>query len=147
MADMEALLKLASEMTDRIAALEKENAELKAQKAAADEALTKKAAEDEAPKTVVPAEVADATVEALLKNGSLQPSQADESKRILMQDATAAHRVLQRILDAQIQTKTAKAAQNDSFDVSGGKLAGEQPEQKPYEDDCLDRMQSILRMK
>jgi alanyl-tRNA synthetase len=143
----EALEKLASEMTDRIAALEKENAELKAKLATADEALTKKASEDNAPKTVVPAEVADATVEALLKYGALLPEQADESKQVLLKDAAAAHRVLVRILDAQIQTKKASAGTKDDFDVAGGTLANA-PEQKPSaQEDCMDRMMTILKLK
>ena len=84
---MEALEKLATEMTDRIAELEKENGSLKAQLATANEALTKKAAEDNAPKNVVPEEVADATVKALVKAGALLDSQVDESKRVFMTDA------------------------------------------------------------
>lgn len=143
----EALEKLASEMTDRIAALEKENADLKARLAAADEALTKKASEDNAPKPVVAADVADATVEALLKYGALLPEQADESKQVLMKDAAAAHRVLVRILDAQIQTKKASASTKDDFDVAGGTLASA-PEDKPsWQEACVDRMMTILNMK
>ena len=145
---MEDLEKLATEMTDRIAELEKENGALKEQLATANEALTKKAAEDNAPKEVVPADVADATVQALVKAGALLDSQADESKRIFMQDATAAHRVITRILDAQNQAKTASARTGDNFDVSGGRLADAQPvKNRPYEDDCIDRMESILGMK
>lgn len=145
---MEALEKLATEMTDRIAELEKENGSLKAQLATANEALTKKAAEDNAPKNVVPEDIADATVKALVKAGALLDSQVDESKRVFMTDATAPHRVLMRILDAQDQAKTASARANDNFDVNGGRIADTQPvKNKPYEDDCLDRMEAILGMK
>lgn len=144
---LEALEKLASEMTDRIAELEKENGELKAKLNDANEALSKKAAEDNAPKSVVPDEVAGATVDALVKSGALDQSQADESKRVFMQDPTAAHRVLLRFIDAQNQAKTAAVRTNDNFDVNGGRIADGQPSKaRPYEEDCLDRMQAILHM-
>ena len=131
-----ALTKLAEELTARVDELEKENATLKATTAD----MRKQASAEKPP--VVSAEVADSTLSLLVKTGALNEDQIGDSRKILMSDPEAAHRVLQRILDAQLQTKTASEDQSELY---GGRLAGGSGIQSP-EDACLDRMMRILGM-
>ena len=136
----QAFVKLASELTDRVDALEKENAELQKQLAQA-KAMPKVAAEEKRP--IVSREVVDATLSALVKCGGIAPEQVDESRKIMLEDAEAPHRILQSFLDAQSQTKTAA----DSGNISGGTLIGQQGNVKrDAREECMERMISMLKM-
>ena len=134
--DITALTKLASELTDRVDQLEQENAQLKANA----ETLSKRASEDKVA-DVVSERTVDATLSALLKVGCLNQDQLAESKQILLHDAEAPHRILQKILYAQSQVKTASDDQN----IAGGKLA-DYNGKKDSTDDCMDRMLAILNV-
>ena len=140
----DALVKLAEDLTSRVDDLEKENATLKAQ---LEEATSqqKTAAEAAAePVNVVPEQVADATVDILHKVGMLTDDQLDESRKVLLSDASAPHRILQKILDAQLQTKTAAL---DEGNIEGGKLSS-QPATAVVDamDECFNRMARTLNM-
>ena len=134
---VEALTKLTEELTNRVDELEKENAELK--KTASEKPAEPVKTEAS---SVVSASVVEATLDALHKVGMLQDDQMDESRRILSSDAEAPHRILQKILDAQSQTKVASEE-----NISGGTLVGgpDQLKRDPM-DDCFDRMERILKM-
>ena len=134
---IEALTKLANELTDRVDALEKENEALRGTAAE----LAKKAAEEPVPATE-PAKVSDGmvddTLSALLKVGALNADQLKESRQLLTTDPEAPFRLLRGLLDAQLQAKTAS-----DESVSGGFLAGAASKRDASED-CLDRMIKIL---
>lgn len=141
-----ALTKLAEELTNRVDALEKENKALrgKLSKAASllEQQLQRKTAAETTRGAVVSDKVADDTIRALYKAGALEASQLEESRRVLLADAEAPHRILCRLLDGQTQMKTAST---DVDNVSGGRLANN--DIKPdAQGDCLDRMMSTLRM-
>lgn len=133
---VEALAKLTQELTDRVDELEKENAELK--KTAAE-----KPVEPAKPEvaSVVSASTVEETLNALHKVGMLTDDQMDESRKILLSDAEAPHRILQKILDAQSQTKVASEE-----NISGGTLIGSSQEKRDPMEDCFDRMERILNM-
>ena len=132
---VEALTKLAEELTDQVDKLQKENAELKKMASAKPEEPAQKPEASSA----VSAPVAEATLEALRKVGMLTEDQLEDSRKILLTDAEAPHRILQKILDAQSQTKVASEE-----NISGGVLINsEEPKRDPM-DDCFDRMEKIL---
>ena len=137
---IDALTKLAQDLTDRVDELSKENESLKKELDSQKE-LAKKASAPVAPK--VSEQVVDATLDALVKAGALQEDQRGESRKVMLEDMEAPHRILQRFLDAQGQAKVAAAS--DTENVSGGTLANAT---KTEEDNSavLDRMMQILNM-
>ena len=137
---IDALTKLAQDLTDRVDELSKENDSLKKELDSQKE-LAKKASAPVAPK--VSEQVVDATLDALVKAGALQEDQRGESRKVMLEDMEAPHRILQRFLDAQGQAKVAAAS--DTENVSGGTLANAT---KTEEDNSavLDRMMQILNM-
>lgn len=139
---IEAFAKLAQELTDRVDSLEKENAELKKTAAAAAEQV-KQASEQKKDAEVVSRAVVDATLDALVKCGGLNLNEVDKSREIMLRDAEAPHRILQKFLDAERQEKTA----SDTDNVTGGTLMGSTSNKKDTaRDACLDRMASLLGM-
>jgi len=136
-----ALTKLAEDLTSRVDELEKENASLRAELSTNQKKQA--SVQQEAVVTGVPAEVVEATLNSMLKAGALTEDQLEESRKCLMNDATAPHRVLQHFLDAQIQAKTAST---DSDNLAGGKLSGAIEPKQSAQDACLDRMSRILGM-
>lgn len=137
-----ALTKLAEDLTNRVDELEKENATLKAAlETSKQEALAKKASEEPKVAQVSEATV-DKTVAGLVKAGALEPDQAGESRKVFLTDPEAAHRVIQQMLDSQLQQKTASA----DDDLYGGRLVGNSPTQSA-ETACIDRMMLLLGMK
>ena len=134
----DALVKLASELTDRVDELEKENAALRQQAAQVKQAA--------APVTtpVVSEETAAATCDALCKAGALKEEQLKQAKEAYMKDPEAAHRTIQGLLDAMANKKT--AAETKDVDLSGGNLVSGKVASRSHEDSCLDRMQAILGM-
>lgn len=138
------LTKLATELTDRVDVLEKENSALRTQL----ECQTKQASEKAAVAPAVSEAVVDATLDALVKAGSLNEDQRAESRGILLHDMEAPHKLLQHFLDAQIQTKTASV--EDDENVSGGRIVSNSKNRinskEQAEADCLDRMVRILKM-
>lgn len=141
---VESLEKLASDLTDRVDELERENTALKARLDEAEkQAKTASVVAD--PKPVVSAEVVNKTLEALVKCGALSIEQLDESRNVLMNDAEAPHRLLCKIIDAQAQAKT--AASVDHMDnVEGGTVVGDNAPARDRRDDCYERMAAILGM-
>lgn len=136
---IEALTKLANELTDRVDALERENAELRSRNAD----MAKQAAETPAhaePSPKVSDGLVDDALSALLKVGALNADQLKESRQILTTDPEAPFRLLTGLLDAQIQAKTAS---DDT--LAGGTLAGNALKRGAGED-CLDRMIQILKV-
>ena len=134
---IEALTKLANELTDRVDALEKENDALRGTAAQ----LAKQASEAPAPAAEAPKVsdgMVDDTLSALLKVGALNADQLKESRQLLTTDPEAPFRLLRGLLDAQLQAKTAS-----DESVSGGFLAGSASKRDASED-CLDRMIKIL---
>lgn len=134
---IEALTKLANELTDRVDALEKENDALRGTAAQ----LAKQASEAQAPAAEAPKVsdgMVDDTLSALLKVGALNADQLKESRQLLITDPEAPFRLLRGLLDAQLQAKTAS-----DESVSGGFLAGAASKRDASED-CLDRMIKIL---
>lgn len=133
------LAKLASDLTDRVEFLEKENAELR-------KSVQEKTASQQVLKVapVVSDEVAQATCDALVKAGALNEDQVLETKQAFLDDPEAAHRTICGILDAQAQSKS--ASESDTMDLKGGTLVTGSVLSKSAEEDCLDRMQSILGM-
>lgn len=140
---IENLTKLAQELTDRVDELSAENARLSTALKEKEQELTKKAAE-QTPSPVVSEQIVDATLSALVKIGALNEDQREESKRVFMTDMEAPHRLLQRFIDAQSQTKAAAA--QDTENVSGGKLADDTRQSEESDGAVLDRMMSILHM-
>jgi len=136
---IEALTKLATELTDRVDALERENADLRSRNAD----MAKQAAEAPAqaePSPRVSDGLVDDTLSSLLKVGALNADQLKESRQILATDPEAPFRLLNGLLDAQIQTKTA-----GDTSLAGGTLAGNALKRDAGED-CLDRMIQILKV-
>jgi hypothetical protein len=133
------LAKLASDLTDRVEALEKENAELRKE-------VQAKTASQQVVQVapVISDEVAQATCDALVKAGALNEDQVEQTKKAFIEDPEAAHRTICGILDAQAQSK--RASEDSEADLSGGKLVTGSMLSKSAEEDCLDRMQSILGM-
>lgn len=133
------LAKLAEDLTNRVEFLEKENAELR-------KSVQEKTASQQVIKVgpVVSDEVAQATCDALVKAGALTEDQVAETKRAFIEDAEAAHRTICGILDAQAQTKS--ASDTSDVNLNGGTLVAGSVLSKTAEEDCLDRMQSILGM-
>lgn len=136
--NIDALTKLATELTDRVDQLEHENAELKSSLDTAKAQV--KTASEQKPGMSVSEQTVDATLAALLKTGSLNQDQIAESKKILMSDAEAPHRILQKLLEVQSQNKIA----SDKNNINGGTLAYCDTK-RDHEDDCMDRMMSILK--
>lgn len=135
--NVEKLTKLAEELTDRVDALEKENAQLKAQakQASVPQVTT-------AP--VVSEQVAADTCDRLLKAGGITQEQVAQTKEAFLKDPEAVHRTLQVILDGQTQMKQANAS--ETVDLSGGRLVDGEALRKDAQADCLDRMSQILSM-
>lgn len=133
------LAKLASDLTDRVEFLEKENAALRKE-------VQEKTASQQVIKVapVVSDEVAQATCDALVKAGALNEDQVELTKKAFLEDAEAAHRTICGILDAHAQSK--RASEDNDADLSGGKLVSGTMLSKSAEEDCLDRMQNILGM-
>jgi len=139
----QSFVKLASELTDRVDALEKENAQLRKIAACAKHAMDDAISALDAKRVVVPQDIVDATLSALVKCGGLAPEQVDESRKILLTDVTAPHRILQSFLDAQSQTKTAA----EDGDIAGGTLIGSAKVAKQdAQEACLERMMNVLKM-
>lgn len=135
------LTKLARALTDRVDELERENTGLYQ----TNRALLKGASASRDAAPAVSGQVVDETLRALLKSGSLREDQLQESRQILLRDAEAPHRVLQKLLYAQCQTK--KAACDDGGDnLTGGRIAGGAGPGKDAQADCLERMMSLLNM-
>lgn len=130
----EALVKLAEELTARVSVLECENQSLRKKASVAKPGAG----------AVVSEQVVDATINALVKSGSLTVEQISESRKTLLADVEAPHRVLQKVLDAYGQVK--KASVDDPYGLSGGRLAGIAETQPDPQADCLDRMAALLRM-
>lgn len=141
--NMDALTKLASELTDRVEELEKQNEQLCAENKTLKEAQVKQAAA-----AVVSEEVAAKTCELLVKAGSIQPDQVEATKQAFLHDPEAAHRTIEGFVDALAQAKTAAGStEQEVDDVSGGRLATPLSGQnKTAEENCLDRMAQILNM-
>lgn len=141
---IEALTKLAEDLTNRVDELSSENDSLKK---ALDEQkdLNKKAAEQ----TVVQhasESIVDETLDKLIKIGALTEEQRAESRKTLLTDADAPYRVLQRFIDAQNQVKSAADA-SDKDNISGGQLVGSDKDtQQPSDNEVLDRMMQILHI-
>ena len=136
------LIKLATELTDRVDALERENAALKVQVKQASNvapAVTAKFS------PVVSAEIADATCAALKKAGALSDDQVTQVKYAFMRDPEAAHRTIQGLIDAMANTKT--ASETKSIDLNGGSLVAGQMRTNTAGEACLDKMERILGMK
>lgn len=134
----DALVKLATELTDRVAELEKENTQLKQQAAQVKEASA------QIPAPQVTAELVDKTCDALLKAGALTEEQLEQTKQAYLTDPDAAHRTIQGLLDALTHTKT--ASESSAANVTGGSLVSVKGATAAYEEDCLDKMARILRM-
>lgn len=141
--NMDALTKLASELTDRVEALEKQNAQLCSENKALKESQMKQAAA-----TVVSEEIAAKTCELLVKAGSIQQDQVEATKQAFLHDPEAAHRTIEGFVDALTQEKTASSSEEqEADDVSGGRLAAPlSGQEKTAEENCLDRMTQILNM-
>ncbi len=145
MNDSTALEKLAESLIDRVDALEKENAALVKKAAEAEQQLAMtKAAAANAAGPVVSEAVVDATVDALVKAGSLNEDQRAEGKRILMEDMEAPHRVLQKLLYDGVQVKTATVSSDEN--IRGGMLVDATPVTPDAREACLARMTALLRM-
>ena len=114
-AALEQMTKLANDLCDQLEKAEAENKSLKEQLA-----QVKTASAAPAETLAVPADVVDATCEALVKAGSITADQVAECKEAFTNDPSAAHRVLVQILNAPAQEKTASAEE----DLSGGTLVG-----------------------
>ena len=110
---LDKMTKLANELCDQLEKAEAENKSLKEQ---LEQVKTASAAPAEVP--VVPADVVDATCDALVKAGSITADQVAECKEAFTKDPSAAHRVLVQVLNAPAQEKTAAA----EADLSGGTL-------------------------
>ncbi len=134
----DALVKRATELTDRVAELEKENTQLKQQTAQVKEAAVP------APAPQVNAELVDKTCNALLKAGALTEEQLEQTKQAYLTDPDAAHRTIQGLLDALATKKT--ASEDKTANVTGGSLVSGKVSAPAYEDDCLESMRRILRM-
>lgn len=135
--NVEKLTKLAEELTDRVDALEKENAQLKAQAKQASVPVA-------APAPVVSEKVASETCERLVKAGGITQEQVAQTKEAFLKDPEAVHRTLQVVLDGQTQVKQANAS--ETIDLSGGRLVDGDALRKDAQADCLERMSQILEM-
>ena len=114
---LEKMTKLATELCDKLEAVEAENKSLKEQLS-----QTKTASEVPAA-PVVSADVVQKTCDALVKAGRLDAEQVELCKEAFMKDPDAAHRTIVQLLNAPAQEKTAHVEE----DVSGGKLVTGSP--------------------
>lgn len=136
----EALSKLASDLTDRVAFLEQENAQLRDRVTAGETAH--KPVQTPVVKTASLEEI-DKACQALVRVGALAPDQIELSKKAFQDDPDAAFRTICGILDAQAQTKSASDASH--LDLRGGELVtGAIRAQQSVQEDCIERMCSIL---
>lgn len=128
------LVKLASELTAHVEALETENLQLMQQQ---------KNASAGVPASTVSEYTAANTCNKLVRAGLLSEDQTPHVKRAFLLDPEAAHRTISGILDAFASSKTASAV---SPDFTGGRLVDDAGLGKTASEDCIDRMQRILGM-
>lgn len=142
------LVKLASDLTDRVEQLEAANARLiqanlgLVAEATLKQGQSKTASQEKA----VSEETVDKTLDLMVKAGALDESQVAEGKQYFMTDPEAPHRILQRLLDAQIQTKTASAQEEVPPCGEIASVSNVDPI-TTKQAQCLDAMVEILGMR
>lgn len=133
--ELYAITKLANELTDRVEQLENENAMLRTHIVQVKQASLATPRPDE--------KVVDNTINLMLKSGALNQNQCAEGKKTFMENPTAAHYIIQRlIIDAQAQAKT--AAEDNYGNISGGSLVNSRRINTSDDNSDFERLQRIL---
>ena len=139
-----ALTKLASEMAERLAALENENSALQQRLVLVSHALNEKQCKTASEGSVPDKAVVEDTVRALYKTGALDSSQLERSREVMLHDVNAPHRVLQALLNE----KLSKEASDNDANLAGGRLVTQQQQQRrgDAQADCMQRMINLLNI-
>lgn len=139
----QAMEKLASELIERLAAVETENKALRKAnedlRALTHQMSTVKQASQEIKQ--VDDGLLDSTCQNLVKCGALKPEQVEQAKAIFKTDMNAGLTVIQSLLDEHAQVKTAA----EQASLAGGTVVhiSRQTQRSP-EDECIDRMRKTL---
>ena len=139
----QAMEKLASELIERLAAVETENKSLRKVnedlRALTQQMSTVKQASQEIKQ--VDEDLLDSTCQSLVKSGALNADQVEQAKAIFKTDMNAGLTVIQSLLDEHAQVKTAA----EQASLAGGTVVhiGQSTQRSP-EDECIDRMRKIL---
>ena len=131
--NVEALVELAQDLTNKVESLEQQNAQLRA--------YTKQASVVKQAAPVVDDETADITCGKLVNAELITPDQAAQTKQAFLTDPKAVHRALHALLDAQAQSKTASV--ESVTNVNGGVLVTQAVTTAVVEDH-LENLQKIL---
>jgi hypothetical protein len=130
--NVEALVELAQDLTDKVESLENQNAQLRAQSKQA--SVVRQA-------PVVDEETASSTCGMLVNANLITPEQSAQTKQAFLTDPKAVHRALHALIDAQAQTKTASV--ESVTNVNGGVLVTQAIATNVVEDH-LENLQKIL---
>ena len=134
----ENMVKLAEELVDRLAVVEKENAALKEQCKLASAAAAPK------PAPCVSDSVAQKSCDELVKAGAITQEQVAQTKQAFLTDPEAAHKALCGLLQQLPQIKSAAVEQSNR--LYGGTLVNAPASKADVWDELADRMARTLNM-
>lgn len=139
----DALIKLASDLIDRVDTLEQEN---KVLKDTVDTLKTVKSDEESSDKSNVDLQEVDSTCNKLVDVGYIPETKIDITKQAFLCDPNAAYKTIRFIIDAQTNTKQASINKYDN--ISGGTLVEPINTKNSINDtyDLISRLQSILNI-
>jgi len=135
--------KLATELIERLGAVEAEKAALQKDNEAlrTQVAQMAKSASETQPKQVSE-DLLGTTCKSLVKCGALRAEQVDQAKEYLRNDPDASLKVIQHLIDENALTKSAAA----DASLRGGTVASVGTVKRSPEDECFERMRKILNL-
>ena len=137
----ESLIKLATELTERVAYLENVNSTLYQNLCNAQSVIAKSAKYSNSASTGT----VEATVQALHKAGAVEADQVEASRQKMLSDANAVHRVLQRVLSLEAGQQKSASLQKAQATLAGGRIVSNDTK-TDAQADCMQRMINLLNI-